>query len=772
MFRFPSKPRVLAIVLLMLAAMTFPALAPVPAAAQSAAAQGAQVAVPALPEQLTPETVRELVARLSDDEVRALLLARLDAVASQQAAQPERSFASRVADTWAAVTANWVEVVRDVPEIVTIQARAFSTFAERFGPGGLAELFGKMLLVLVIAYALDRLTVFLVRRRQGTVTAPADGDLWGAVRFLVRRLLRELLGLGVFYAALVIVGGRILTAEQITFAAPFVFYLIWIPRLGAALSRFTLAPRETEMRLVNVNDHWARFLYRNLIGLSLLIGFILFILDFNTRNGVSLNDLYLGSWLNLAIHIYIVVIAWVAREGLREMMLGSDPDRTAFDIRVANAYPVFAIAVSAVMWLVVQIIVAQGDARLIKLLLTGPSYVTMFWLLAAPALDTLIRGLVRHLQPPMIGTGDVAEAAYRATKRSYIRIGRVVAGIFVILMIARAWNLDLKTVIATGVGENLGGAVVEFLMILAIGYIVNELVALWINRRLAREQTTRQDHAAETGGEGGGQGQTRLATVLPLLRITAQTAIAVVFGLLALGALGINITPLLAGAGVVGLAIGFGAQKLVADIVSGIFFLIDDAFRIGEYVDVGGTTGTVERISIRSMQLRHHRGPVHTIPYGEIQKLTNYSRDWVIMKLKFTVPFGTDPNKIKKIFKKIGAEMMEDPLYKDSFLEPFKSQGVFDIDDVGMIIRGKFMAKPGEQFTLRKEIYNRVNKAFAENGIEFARREVRVAIPGLDEAEHLSEREKETIAGAAAQAVQQQVEAQQEAVPQQQSGRK
>ena len=213
-----------------------------------------------------------------------------------------------------------------------------------------------------------------------------------------------------------------------------------------------------------------------------------------------------------------------------------------------------------------------------------------------------------------------------------------------------------------------------------------------------------------------------------------------------------------AGAGILGLAIGFGAQKLVSDVVSGIFFLVDDAFRVGEYVEVEGTRGTVERISIRSMQLRHHRGPINTIPYGEIPKLTNYSRDWVIMKLRFTVPFDTDPNKVKKIFKKIGAEMMADELYKEDFLQPFKSQGVFDFDDVGMIMRGKFMAKPGTQFTIRKEIYNRVKAAFAENGIEFARREVRVAIPGLEDAEHLNENEKAAVAAAAGSAVQPQAE--------------
>ena len=156
------------------------------------------------------------------------------------------------------------------------------------------------------------------------------------------------------------------------------------------------------------------------------------------------------------------------------------------------------------------------------------------------------------------------------------------------------------------------------------------------------------------------------------------------------------------------------------------------------------------------MQLRHHRGPVHTIPYGEIPKITNYSRDWVIMKLKFTVPFNTDPNKVKKIFKKIGNEMINDEAWKDDFLQPFKSQGVFDFDDVGMIMRGKFMAKPGKQFMARKEIYNRVKAEFEAAGIDFARREVRVAIPGLEKAQDVTDEQKAIIAGVAGEVVAQQ----------------
>ncbi|MCA0906492.1 mechanosensitive ion channel [Ruegeria marisrubri] len=705
-----------------------------------------------IPDDLTPEQVDDLVARMSDDQVRAILLERLDAVAEKQAAEKANveDPLTEISEIWAAMVASWTHVLTTVPNIVTAQITAFSNFSDTFGTTGVFTLMGLVLSVLVVGFIAEKLFIFLTRRWHEATEAAGEADLWGAVRYLFRRFCREIAGLIVFYVVIRAVGRGLLTTEQITYAAPFVFYLIWVPRLGAAASRFVLAPEKPQFRLVNIDDHWAKYLHRNLIGLLILIGFTLFVVRFNALNGITGDDTRIGFWLNAAIHVYIAVIAWTAREGLSQMMLGTDPDHTKFDEEVAHYYPYFAIGVSVAIWLLVEFLVAQRDPATLKLLTSGAHFTTMFWLLIAPALDTLIRGLVRHLQPPMSGEGPLAERAYRSAKRSYIRIGRVIAGLVVVFMIARAWHLDLRNVASAGVSAEVGGAVIEFLLIIAIGYILNEVVSLWINRRLAREQTAAEALDEEAGGEGGGAGGSRLATVLPLMRITAQITIAVIFGLLALGALGINITPLLAGAGVLGLAIGFGAQKLVADIVGGVFFLIDDAFRVGEYVDVGGTMGTVEKISVRSMQLRHHRGPVHTIPYGEIQKLTNFSRDWVIMKLKFTVPFDTDPNKVKKIFKKIGAEMMEDETHKDGFLQPFKSQGVFDFDDVGMIIRGKFMAKPGKQFTLRKEIFNRVKAAFKENGIDFARREVRVAIPGLDDNENLTPEQKTAVGAAAA----------------------
>lgn len=713
----------------------------------------------ALPDPLTPDAVREMVARMSDDQVRGMLLDRLDAVAASavQSAEAQPSLLGQVERMWTAFYSNPLDAIVKLPGLVKNESEIISGFAASYGGfTGTMTLFGLILLTLGIAYGVELLAERLTKKWRDQ-EGPTDAQtLRDSLNFLFRRFMREIFGLIIFYFTARTVGRFLLSPDQVAFAAPLMTYLVWWPRLGAAVSRFVLAPNQPTMRLVNVNDRWARFLHRHLVGLIFLAGFTIFAVGFNMSAGSDLSETRLGFWLDTSVYLYIIFIAWTAREGLSDMMRGTDPDRTEYDEWVANAYPYFAVAVAAGMWVIVTTMAGLGNT---SQLLKGAHYVTMFWLLVAPALDTVIRGLVRHLVPPMIGEGPVAEKAYRSTKRSYIRVGRVLMAGLVLMLISRSWDISLADFSASrqGIGTNL----IEFLMTLATGYVVYEVVSLWINRQLAKEQTSAVPLDEESAADGGGAGGSRLATVLPLLRITAQVAIAVIFGLLAIGTLGIDITPLLAGAGILGLAIGFGAQKLVADVVSGIFFLVDDAFRVGEYVEVDGTMGTVEKISIRSMQLRHHLGLVHTLPYGEIPKITNFSRDWVIMKLKFTVPFDVDPEKVRKIFKKIGQQLWEDERFKGDFLEPFKSQGVSGIDDVGITIRGKFMAKPGTQFMIRKEIYNRVQDAFEKNGIEFARREVRVAIPGLDHAEDLTEEEKSAIGAAATGVVQAQIEKEQ-----------
>jgi small-conductance mechanosensitive channel len=265
-----------------------------------------------------------------------------------------------------------------------------------------------------------------------------------------------------------------------------------------------------------------------------------------------------------------------------------------------------------------------------------------------------------------------------------------------------------------------------------------------IDRRLALEAP---EPGQDGEGEGGGQGRSRLATLLPIFRNALQGIVVFVAALMLLHKAGINTTPIFASAGIVGLAIGFGAQSLVKDIISGLFYLLDDAFRVGEYIETGGLKGTVERISIRSMQLRHQNGPLNTIAFGSIAQLTNYSRDWVIMKLPIVLTLDTDVERVRKLVKKLGQELLEDPVVGHKFLDPLKSQGVLKIDNWGITIRVKFKTRPGDQFAARRVVYARLHELFEREGIEFASRDVKIKIDASED--EIAKADERTLAAVA-----------------------
>ena len=205
------------------------------------------------------------------------------------------------------------------------------------------------------------------------------------------------------------------------------------------------------------------------------------------------------------------------------------------------------------------------------------------------------------------------------------------------------------------------------------------------------------------------------------------TLIAVTAVLMALSSIGVQIGPLLAGAGVVGIAVGFGAQTLVRDIFAGVFYLLDDAFRVGEYIQSGNYKGTVEAFSLRSVKIRHHRGSLFTVPFGELGAVQNMSRDWVIDKLTVSVTYDTDLAKVKKVIKEVSKEIMAEPELAANIIEPLKMQGVEQFGEFAIQIRMKMMTKPGEQFVIRRRAYALIKQAFDANGIEFAFPTVTVA---------------------------------------------
>jgi len=352
------------------------------------------------------------------------------------------------------------------------------------------------------------------------------------------------------------------------------------------------------------------------------------------------------------------------------------------------------------------------------------------------------------LSPPVRTLKDLAENA--------AALLAVMGGFAIILSF---WGVDVT-------GDKHGLVrLADFLIVLFLSYLGYQAIKISIDQKMAEEGDLVEP---EPGEEGGAGGASRLATLLPLARNFLLITVVVMSGMILLSQLGVDIAPLFAGAGVIGLAIGFGAQTLIRDIFSGAFFLVDDAFRKGEYIDCGSVKGTVEKISIRSMQLRHHLGALNTIPLEEIQQLTNFSRDWSMMKLSLRVTYDTDVEKVRKLIKNLGQELMEHPEVGDKFLQPLKSQGVLAMEDSAMILRVKFMTQPGEQFVIRKLVFAKIQELFDREGIKFAHRQVTVRVANNDDdpdrPSNLSAAEKNAIAGAAVPAMEEQ-EAEGGAVP-------
>ena len=183
----------------------------------------------------------------------------------------------------------------------------------------------------------------------------------------------------------------------------------------------------------------------------------------------------------------------------------------------------------------------------------------------------------------------------------------------------------------------------------------------------------------------------------------------------------------------VGVAVGFGAQTVVRDIISGMFYMLDDAFRVGEYIQSGNYKGVVESFSLRSVKLRHQRGPLFTIPFGVLGAVQNMSRDWVMVKDQIGITYDSDIDKAKKLIKQIGLELAKDPDLGPKILQPLKMQGIEQFGEYSINIRMKMMTKPGEQFVIRRRANAMIKKAFDDNGIHFAFPTVQLAGGGSAE---------------------------------------
>ena len=216
-----------------------------------------------------------------------------------------------------------------------------------------------------------------------------------------------------------------------------------------------------------------------------------------------------------------------------------------------------------------------------------------------------------------------------------------------------------------------------------------------------------------------------------MLRTVLLGAIILIVALMALSELGVNIAPLLAGAGVVGIAVGFGSQKLVQDLITGLFLLLENAMQVGDVVTLGGLSGTVEALSIRTIRLRAIDGSVHIIPFSAVTTVTNQTRDYGYAVLDISVGLNEEPDRIREILNEVGEAMRNDPKWSSIVLEPLDVMGIDKFVDTAWIMRARIKTQPASRWAVGRELNRLIKNRFDELAIEspFTSYRVLSAIP-------------------------------------------
>ena len=646
-----------------------------------------------------PEKVHELLTLMDDPAVRAWLTQRQapSPATAAEATLTEADLMAPVMDVRSHILAS-IAAVPMVPDALAMVGR---TLAADFAARGLG---GTLLLILVfvgLGIAFERLYWHLTRHLRTQIIGMRLDSVSDRLTAVGKRLMFGLgwvlaFGLGSLGAFLLLDWPPLL--RDLVGRCLLFCLIVW---LTTVILRFILAPGAERFRILPMSTQSARYWY---VWLTVVVAWFTAgrLSDlFLTRLGVPAPVLSLYvDFLSVVWFGLILVMIW-RRPELRAEHEPDPARRAAMRARTG------LVTVGLVLlWLLVP----MGAARL---------FFTALTLMALWALLRVTRIATAHiLRPPGAEQAETVPPLAAVWLERGLRVLWIVGAA---VIIGRTWEVPMTAMTGDATFARLLRGALHAVVILLAADLLWHVLKTWIDRTLS-------EHKGDTGDTPeDAMRRARLRTLLPIARNLLFVVLSVMAVLMALSALGIEVGPLIAGAGVVGVAIGFGSQTLVKDIISGVFFLLDDAFRVGEYIESGGTRGTVESFSLRSVKLRHHRGYLHTVPFGSLAKITNYSRDWVIDKMTLGVTYDTDLDRVKRIIKQVGKDLLADPALAPHIIETLKMQGVEEYADYAIRIRLKMMTKPGEQFVIRRRAYAMIKKAFTENGIQFAFPTVQVA---------------------------------------------
>ncbi len=544
------------------------------------------------------------------------------------------------------------------------------------------------------------------------------------VPFALLRLLLKLVPLGAF---LLIGNGAatvVATAPRTELVILAVTNIYGVSRSLWLAVDMLLAPLAPGVRLVEVTDETARFLIRwwgwlvAVLTVAICITDVGRILDLPARAGLAITRAVV-----LVEHVLLAVLIWQTRHKVADALRPPRRLRTRGLGRVltvlADRWWVPALFFDAALWFVWAAQIRGGYAKMWQLFLSSCVVVLACRLLAV----MLLGGLDRLFRIEAGATSRHPGVAQRAA-RYYPVLRRIVVwalGVAGLVVLLQWWGVPALGFFTHGrLGTRLVSALVTVLVTLVVGVLVWEGVNGALDRQIGRFSDTNQAVRAA-----------RLQTLLPILRTLLFVVLGAILMLTVLSEVGVDIAPLLAGAGILGVAVGFGSQKLVQDFITGIFLLVENAMQVGDSVTVAGISGTVEHLSIRTLRLRGGDGSIQIIPFSSVSTVANMSRDFAVATIAIAVAFSEDADRVCTMLGAVGAELRDDEGFADKILADFALNGIDSLGEYAVTISGTIRCTVAGRWPVQREFNRRLRARMMDAGIALPQSRRTLDLPGL-----------------------------------------
>lgn len=482
-----------------------------------------------------------------------------------------------------------------------------------------------------------------------------------------------------------------------------------ICRLVTIVSRLFFQPDARQLRLVHISDAWADFAQRSIARIVIVVGACTAAVEIAANFGLNeAGHVALLKAVALVGHLMISVLIFQCRQPVAARIRAAAADRPTLTVvgnALADAWAPVSVFIVMALWFVWALDVHNGYRVLITL--GGRSIAVM---IAMRMVSIVVFGALARL---FQGRDEDRTLVHLHAYRYYPLLRQIVSGaigIVTVVLLLQIWGVPIFRAFETGtIGHRLASALVTIAIAAIVALVVWEAANIAIERRLQR--WTREGNLVRAA---------RLRTLLPMLRSLLFVMIALVVVLTGLSQLGVNVGPLLAGASIFGVALGFGSQKLVQDFITGIFLLMENAMQVGDWVTLAGVSGTVEYLSIRTVRLRAGDGSLYTIPFSSVTTVNNTNRGLGNAAVKVSIAYGEDIDRAIATLKEIGAALRDDPKYHDGILSDFSYWGIDQVDGAALALAGQMQCTDSTRWSVQREFNRRIAETFRERGIRIA----------------------------------------------------